>query len=55
MLDRRIANLVEAIACGRSSPAIMAKLPELEAQRAWLGDLVPTENLIRAGTGAAMR
>ena len=40
-LDRKIANLVEAISDGRSSPAIMAKLSELEAERARLGDLPP--------------
>ena len=38
-LDRRIANLVEAISDGRFSPAIMTKLSELEAQRTGLGDL----------------
>ena len=38
-LDRRIANLVESISDGRSSPAIMTKLFELEAQRTRLGDL----------------
>jgi hypothetical protein len=32
-LDRKIANLVDAISEGRSSAAIMAKLGELEAQR----------------------
>ena len=40
-LDRKIANLIEAIADGRSSPAIMAKLAELEAHKAKLGDLPP--------------
>jgi site-specific DNA recombinase len=38
-LDRKIANLIEAIADGRSSPAIMAKLAELETHKAELGDL----------------
>jgi hypothetical protein len=32
-LDRRIANLVDAIGDGRVSPAILAKLAELEAKR----------------------
>jgi hypothetical protein len=32
-VDRKIANLVEAISDGRSSPAILAKLTELEAAR----------------------
>ena len=40
-LDRKIANLVEAIADGRSSQAILAKLTELEAQRALLPALLP--------------
>ena len=36
-LDRKIANLIEAISDGRSSPAIIAKLAELEAHegRPW--------------------
>jgi len=33
-LDRRIANLVDAIGDGRSSPAILAKLAELESLKA---------------------
>jgi uncharacterized protein with von Willebrand factor type A (vWA) domain len=32
-MDRKIANLVDAISDGRSSPAILAKLAELEAAR----------------------
>ena len=40
-LDRKIANLVEAVSDGRSSPSIMAKLADLEAQKTRLGD-VPT-------------
>ena len=32
-LDRKIANLVDAISDGRSSPAILARLHHLEAQR----------------------
>jgi hypothetical protein len=40
-LDRRIANLVEAIADGRSSPAILAKLREEEAKKARLGESPP--------------
>jgi DNA invertase Pin-like site-specific DNA recombinase len=36
-LDRKIANLIDAISDGRSSPAILAKLVELEAQRDLLG------------------
>jgi site-specific DNA recombinase len=32
-LDRKIANLVDAISNGRASPAILAKLAELEDQR----------------------
>ena len=38
-LDRKIANLIEAISDGRSSPAIIAKLAELEATKAGLGNL----------------
>jgi site-specific DNA recombinase len=37
-LDRKISNLVDAIGDGRSSPAILAKLSELEAQRARTGN-----------------
>jgi site-specific DNA recombinase len=33
VLDRKISNLVEAISDGRASPAILAKLAELEAAR----------------------
>ncbi len=40
-LERKIANLVDAISDGRTSPAILAKLSELESQRAKLVD-VPT-------------
>jgi site-specific DNA recombinase len=40
VLDRKIANLVDAIGDGRSSPAILAKLTDLEGQRAQLGDQV---------------
>jgi hypothetical protein len=36
-LDRRIANLVDAIGDGRASTAILAKLAELEAKRDELG------------------
>ena len=36
-LDRKIANLVDAISDGRASPAILAKLTELEAQRDQIG------------------
>ncbi len=32
-LDRKIANLVDAIADGRASPAILSKLAALEAER----------------------
>ena len=45
-LDRRIDNLVEAIADGRSSPALLRKLDELEIQRARLGEAeAPQETL----------
>ena len=37
-LDRKIANLVDAISEGRSSQALRAKLTELEGQRAKLGE-----------------
>ncbi len=37
-LDRKIANLVEAIGDGQTSAAIMAKIQELEAVRAGLGE-----------------
>jgi len=37
-LDRKIANLIDAISDGRSSLAILAKLAELEAQRGKLGE-----------------
>jgi hypothetical protein len=40
-LERKIANLVDAISDGRTSPAILAKLSELESQRAKFVD-VPT-------------
>ncbi len=38
-VDRGIANLIEATADGRSSPAIMPKLAELETQKARPGEL----------------
>jgi DNA invertase Pin-like site-specific DNA recombinase len=41
VLDRKIANLIDAISEGRASPAIMAKLEELEVQRANLADTSP--------------
>jgi DNA invertase Pin-like site-specific DNA recombinase len=41
-LDRKIANLVDSISDGRSSPAILAKLDELEARRAALGQATDT-------------
>jgi site-specific DNA recombinase len=40
VLDRKIANQVDAIGDRRSSPSIMAKLTELEGQRAKIGDEV---------------
>ncbi len=33
-LDRKIANLIDAISDGRASAAILAKLAELESQQA---------------------
>jgi hypothetical protein len=40
-LDRKIANLLDAISDGRTSPAVMARLAELEAQKTRLGDRPP--------------
>jgi hypothetical protein len=40
-IDRKIANLVDAISEGRSSAAIFAKLHELEAARGQVGDVEP--------------
>jgi site-specific DNA recombinase len=40
-LDRKIANLPDAISDGRTSPALMARLAELKAQKTRLGDLPP--------------
>ena len=37
-VDRKITNLVDAIGDGRSSPAILARLNDLEGQRATLAD-----------------
>jgi site-specific DNA recombinase len=40
VLDRKIGNLIDAISDGRSSPAILTKLTDLEGQRAQLGEQV---------------
>jgi site-specific DNA recombinase len=41
-VERKIANIVEATADGRSSPALLTRLAELEAQKAVLERLAPT-------------
>jgi hypothetical protein len=46
-LDRKTGNLLDVISDGRTSPAVMARLAELEAQKTRLGDLpLPTAEAI---------
>ena len=40
-VERKIANLVDAVSDGRASPALLAKLSELEGVRAALGEAGP--------------
>ena len=53
-VERKIANLVDAISDGRASPALLAKLTELEGTRAALGEADPEAALPATQFGPGM-